>query len=150
MRDCGPHLAEGVHFVQAAATVALVEMPASSVDFILASNLLEHLDWEGIGPLLDEVFRVLRPGGRIMLLQPNFAFSARQYFDDYTHRTVFTHVSLPGWLQQAGLEPVVVRPRYLPLTMKSRLPTSYVLTRLYLALGSPILGAQMLVVAERQ
>ena len=71
------------------------------------------------------------------------------YFDDYTHRTVFTSVSMEGWIGAAGLDPVVVRPRYVPLTMRSRLPNSYALTKLYLALGSPVLGAQMLVVAER-
>ena len=149
-RDCSSHLADGVSFVHARAADALAEMAEGSVDLVMASNLLEHLDWEAVGSLLDEITRVLRPGGRLMLLQPNFTYSYRAYFDDYTHRTVFTHESLAGWTQAAGLEPVVVKPRYLPFTMKSRLPSSYWLTRLYLALGSPILGAQMLVVAERR
>ena len=66
-----------------------------------------------------------------------------------TARTVFTHESLVGWTRSAGLRPIVVKAGYLPLTMKSRLPQSYWLTRTYLALGSPVLGGQMLVVAER-
>lgn len=150
MRECDTHLADGVTFVKGAATEALTSMPAASVDLLMASNLLEHLEWGEVELLLEQITRVLRPGGRVMLLQPNFRYSARDYFDDYTHRTVFTDESLVGWVQAAGLTPVAVRPRYLPLTMKSRLPSSYVLTRLYLSLGSPILGAQMLVVAERR
>jgi ubiquinone/menaquinone biosynthesis C-methylase UbiE len=149
-RDCDAHLASGVTFVHAAAVEALAEMPDSAYDLIMASNLLEHLDWDEVGTLLDHASRALRPGGRLMLLQPNFAYSARQYFDDYTHRTIFTDESLAGWVQAAGLEPVVIRPRYLPFTMNSRLPACYALTKLYLALGSPVLGAQMLVVAERR
>ncbi len=148
-RDCAAHLPEGIEFVQATAAAALESLPDASVDLVFASNLLEHLDWDDIGPLLGQVERVLRRGGRLMLLQPNFAHSPRAYFDDYTHRTIFTHESLAGWVRASGLEPVVVRPRYLPLTMKSRLPRSYRLTKLYLALGSPLIGGQMLVVAER-
>lgn len=150
MRACDGHLADGVTFVQGTAADALSGMPEGSVDLLMASNLLEHLEWGDVELLLEQIARVLRPGGRVMLLQPNFRHSARGYFDDYTHRTIFTDESLVGWVRAAGLDPVAVRPRYLPLTMKSRLPSSYILTRLYLALGSPVLGAQMLVVAERR
>ena len=85
-----------------------------------------------------------------MFLQPNFRYCAQSYFDDYTHRTIFTDQSLTAWARAAGLEPVVSKPRFLPFSMNSRLPTTYWLTRLYLALGSPVLGAQLLVVAERR
>jgi SAM-dependent methyltransferase len=149
-RDCASHLAQGVVFVQAYATPALAGMVDESADLVMASNLLEHLEWAEIGPLLGEIHRVLRRGGRAVFLQPNFRYCAASYFDDYTHRSVFTDRSLVAWAQAAGLEPIVSKPRFLPFTMDSRLPTTYWLTRLYLALGSPILGAQMLVVAERR
>lgn len=149
-RDCNIHLADGVEFVCARAAEALAEMPDGSVDLIMASNLLEHLEFADVGPLLEQCARVLRDGGRLMLLQPNFKYSAPSYFDDYTHRSIFTDESLAGWTRAAGLHPIVVRPRYLPFTMKSRLPQSYWLTNLYLSLGSPVMGAQMLVVAERR
>ena len=148
-RDCECHLADGVSFVRDGAVGALAGMADGSVDLIMASNLLEHLDWDDVERLLAEAARVLRHGGRLMLLQPNFARDPHRYFDDHTHRTVFTHESLVGWTRSAGLRPIVVKAGYLPLTMKSRLPQSYWLTRTYLALGSPVLGGQMLVVAER-
>jgi SAM-dependent methyltransferase len=149
-RECRSHLAEGVSFVRDDAGAALASMEAGSVDLVMASNLLEHLDWDDVGPLLKEMQRVVRPGGRAMFLQPNFRYCSRSYFDDYTHRTIFTDRSLAAWIRSAGLEPVVSRPRFLPFTMDSKLPTTYWLTRLYLSTGSPVLGAQMLVVAERR
>ena len=149
LRDCEPHLADGATFVRDSAAGALAKMADGSVDPIMASNLLEHLEWDDVAALLAEVARTLRVGGRAVLLQPNFCYSARSYFDDYTHRSVFTDKSLVGWVRAAGLEPLVVKPRYLPLTMNEGLPSSYWVTQLYLSLGSPIMGAQMLVVAER-
>ena len=47
-------------------------------------------------------FTLLRPGGRFIVIQPNFRYAFRRYFDDYTHRSVFTHVSLPALLRSRG------------------------------------------------
>jgi hypothetical protein len=34
-----------------------------------------------------ELRRVLKPGGRLIIIQPNFRLEPRRYFDDYTHKT---------------------------------------------------------------
>jgi SAM-dependent methyltransferase len=123
--------------------------PDGSFDAAFASNLLEHLEWPAIERLLDEVRRVLVPGGHLILVQPNFRLAPRQYFDDFTHRTIFTDRSLADLLGASGFEVDHVEPRFLPLTMKSRLAVGHRLVPWYLRLPYRPLAGQMLVVAHR-
>jgi ubiquinone/menaquinone biosynthesis C-methylase UbiE len=121
----------------------------ASFDAAFASNLLEHLTWEQLGTTIAEVRRVLKAGGRVVLVQPNFRLRPKEYFDDYTHRTIFTDRSLADFLEASGFEVEHVEPRFLPLTMKSRLSFGHALVPLYLRLPYRPLAGQMLVVARR-
>jgi SAM-dependent methyltransferase len=123
--------------------------PAAHFDVVFASNLLEHLAGEELERTLRAVRNVLRPGGRFLLVQPNFRYCVREYFDDYTHRTIFTHVSLADCLAAHGFTVEHVAPRFLPLSFKSRLPAWPWLVELYLRLPWRPLAKQMLVVARR-
>ena len=116
---------------------------------MFASNFIEHLDHDAIDRLLAGIRRVLRPGGNLLLVQPNFRLAPKQYFDDYTHRTIWTDRSLTDLVTAAGLPVVHVEPRFLPLTMKSRLSFGHRLVPLYLRLPYRPLAGQMLVVARR-
>ena len=51
-----------------------------SFDVVFASNLLEHLDRDAVSATLHEVRRVLRPRGRVIIVQPNFRLRPREYF----------------------------------------------------------------------
>lgn len=119
-----------------------------AVDFAFASNLFEHLPQEVFVATLAEIRRTLAPGGTLTILQPNYRYAYREYFDDYTHVAVYSHISLVDLLRAHGWEIVEVRPRFLPLTVKSRLPTWSFLVGAYL--WSPVkpMGKQMLVVAR--
>ena len=119
-----------------------------SVGTVLASNFLEHLEHDQIDRLLAECRRVLGSGGRLILIQPNFALAPRQYFDDYTHRTIFTATSLQDRLRSVGFSIVRAEPRFLPLSMKSRLSFGYKLVGPYLKLPYRPLAGQMMIVAE--
>jgi ubiquinone/menaquinone biosynthesis C-methylase UbiE len=116
---------------------------------VIASNFVEHLDHDQIDDLLGGVRRVLCAGGRLILIQPNFRLAPKRYFDDYTHRTIWTDTSLADLLAARGFEVEVVEPRFLPLTMKSRLSFGHRLVPLYLRLPFRPLAGQMLVVARR-
>ncbi|QQV76934.1 class I SAM-dependent methyltransferase [Sphingomonas aliaeris] len=119
-----------------------------AVDYAFASNLFEHLPQDVFVAALAEIRRTLAPGGTLTILQPNYRYAYREYFDDYTHVAVYSHVSLADLLRAHGWNILEVRPRFLPLTVKSRLPTWPVLIAAYL--WSPIkpMGKQMLVVAQ--
>jgi SAM-dependent methyltransferase len=126
----------------------LAFLPAASVDFVFASNLFEHLTQEAFASVLSELDRILAAGGTLNILQPNFHYAYRNYFDDYTHRAVYSHVSLCDFLEAHGFAIVECRRKFLPLTLKSRLPVSPTLIRAYL--GSPWkpMGKQMFVRAR--
>jgi ubiquinone/menaquinone biosynthesis C-methylase UbiE len=118
-----------------------------SVDLILASNLLEHLERPAIAHLLGEVRRVLRPGGRLILVQPNFRLCAPNYFDDYTHVSVWSDVGMSEYLRAQGMQVELVQGRFLPFSLKSRLPVSKALIRAYLRSPVKPRAGQMLIVA---
>jgi SAM-dependent methyltransferase len=120
-----------------------------TMDAVFASNFLEHFAPDEAGALVRDIHRVLRPGGRLLLLQPNYLRKPNHYWDDPTHRTAFHHRNLPGLLERNGFRVLRMLPGLLPFSMKSRLPKIPLLVRLYLR--SPIrpLAAQMYAVAER-
>ena len=127
-------------------------LPAGTIDVVFASNLLEHLrDKSECDKVFAEVRRVLRPGGRFIVLGPNIHYAFREYWDYYDHYLPLSHLSLVEGLRQAGFQVTTVIPRFLPYTMNSATPTPDILLRLYLAVPPlwRIFGKQFLVVAER-
>jgi SAM-dependent methyltransferase len=125
-----------------------------SLDVIFASNLFEHLTHEQLLATINEVRRVLRAGGRLILMQPNFKYCYRTYFDDYTHLQIFTHDGIYDLLEMAGLKIEEMQPRFLPVNMKSTLklniPLIHLIVRLYLRSPWRPRAGQMLVVAENR
>jgi SAM-dependent methyltransferase len=120
-------------------------LSSSSVDFAFASNLFEHVSQDDFASVLHQLKRVLAPDGTINILQPNYYYSYRDYFDDYTHRTIYTHTSICDFLEAHGFRVIECKPRFLPLTVKSRLPILPFLIRCYLFSPWKPLGKQMFV-----
>ncbi|MCU1279366.1 MAG: Methyltransferase type 11 [bacterium] len=120
-----------------------------TVDFVFASNFLEHFAADEADVLLSSIARVLRRGGRIALLQPNYLRCADRYFDDPTHKTIFDHRNVAGILERHGFRIVKLEPGLLPFSMNNRAPKWPLLVRLYLMSPVRPLAAQMYVVAER-
>lgn len=141
------HLAPGIEALVGPLT-RLDELGAGTVDYAFASNLVEHLHQPDFVAMLDALRRLLSARGTLTLLQPNYRYAFREYFDDYTHVSVYSHVSLADLLQAHGWEVTEVRARFLPLTVKSRLPVWPPLIGAYLAIPVKPMGKQMLVVAR--
>lgn len=118
-----------------------------TVDQVFSSNLFEHLSQEQFQSVLRELKRILRPGGVLTTLQPNYRFAFREYFDDYTHVAVYSDRSLADFLAANGWRVTENRPRFLPLTVKSRLPVWPLLIATYLASPMKPMGKQMLISA---
>src|SRR5439155_18847098 len=94
---------------------------------------------------LAQLSRVVAENGTLNILQPNYYYSYREYFDDYTHRTVYSHTSISDFLEAHGYRVIECRPRFLPFTVKSRLPVSPLLIRLYLSFPWKPFGKQMFI-----
>jgi SAM-dependent methyltransferase len=142
--------APGVEAVVSDALSFLRATDAETFDVVFASNFLEHFEWAVLELLIGEIRRVLVPHGRIALVQPNFRLAPGRYFDDYTHRTVFTDVSLCDWLEASGFRILRCIPRFMPLTVKSRLGALSALVPLYLRLPWRPFAGQMFVLGERR
>lgn len=115
----------------------------ASVNFVFASNLFEHLSQEDFASVLSQLKHTLVADGTLNILQPNYYYSYREYFDDYTHRTVYTHRSITDFLEAHGYDVIECHPRFLPLTIKSRVPVWRLFIRLYLSSPWKPLGKQM-------
>jgi SAM-dependent methyltransferase len=131
-------------------STALPTLGTAVFDVVLASNILEHFEPGVAASIVDDIARVLDTGGRLVIIQPNFRYAARHYFDDYTHRSVFTDVSLPNLLRAHGFAIDRVTPRFLPYSMRgTKLPIRPWTVRAYLRSPFKPMAGQMLVVAHR-
>lgn len=119
-----------------------------SIDFAFASNLFEHLTQEELVAALVQIAAKLKPAGELCILQPNFRYAYREYFDDYTHRTPYSHIGLADLLRAQGWTVTQVAPRFLPLTIKSRLPAWSWLIGAYLRAPFKPMGKQMMISAR--
>jgi cyclopropane fatty-acyl-phospholipid synthase-like methyltransferase len=148
--EVATHAAAGVEARVVDAATGLRALGESSYDVVLASNVLEHFAPDMAAAVAADVGHLLRPGGRFLVVQPNFRYAWTSYFDDYTHRSIFTDVSLPAMLRAQGFGIERVEARFLPYSMREAgVPIRGWLVRAYLASPWRPLAGQMLVVARR-
>jgi hypothetical protein len=120
-----------------------------SVDFAFASNLFEHLTKECLATVLAQLSEKLTSDGKLAMLQPNYRYASKEYFDDYTHVSIYSHESLCDFLAAHGYEVIGCVPRFMPLTIKNRkMIVSESLIRFYLSSPVKPLGKQMFVMAR--
>ncbi len=120
-------------------------------DKIFISNFFEHLaNKEELIEVLVFCFNFLKPGGSLLVIQPNFKYSFKEYYDFIDHQLPITHLSLQELLQTIGFKIDVLIPRFLPFSTKGR-PASPKLLKLYLKLPFlwNFLGGQMFIKASK-
>ena len=122
---------------------------SGSIGTVFASNFFEHFTLEESERILQEARRVLHSDGRLIVVQPNFRLEPRRYYDDYTHRTAFTDNGFRDFLRALDWRIVHSEPRFLPFSMRSRMPKAEFLVRLYLSLPIRPRAGQFLVIAEK-
>lgn len=93
--------AEGLPFVLA--DVTSLPFASASVDVVRAKELIEHL--VNPAPMLLEAYRVLRPGGILIIHVPTH-FSALypvgNFWDDYTHVRPLSRTGVKRLLEDTG------------------------------------------------
>jgi SAM-dependent methyltransferase len=86
----------------------------NSFDVVYSKSVIEHFYYPE--RMVKEAFRVLKPGGKMLTICPDWRFNYRIYFEDYTHRTPFMQSSLRDILLIHGFNNVMVESfRQLPL-----------------------------------
>jgi SAM-dependent methyltransferase len=146
------HADPGVVVHQIAAERLGDVVPPGHFDVAFMSNILEPCRTrEQVLEVLRAVLAALKPGGRALILGPNFRRCPRDYYDYFDHHLPLTEKAVAEALELVGFAVEEVRPSTLPYTFRSRLPSWPWLVRLYLKL--PIIwgvfGAQFLVVGRR-
>lgn len=136
-------------------TTISTKMPkqlSSSVDVVFTSNFFEHLDSKNeLIDTLKEVYRVLKPNGKLMILQPNIRLVGNKYWDYVDHTLPLTDKSLYEALLLTGFEQQYLKVRFLPFTANSRIPVSPTLIKLYLRMPiiKYLMGKQTFIIAKK-
>jgi len=152
IRDMAPYMDDGVRFVRADGLSLAAHLPNGHFGTVFMSNYLEHLaSPDAVIEQLRVARRLLAPGGRVIVLQPNIRLVGGRYWDFIDHHVPLTERSLVEAGETAGLTTDTVITRFLPFSTKGRLPSSPLLVRLYLAVPFMwrLLGKQTLYVAQR-
>lgn len=96
---------------EADALVYLRGLPERSLNVVTSFHLVEHLPFEKLIKMLDEMVRALRPGGLLILETPNpenFMVGSCSFYTDPTHRNPIPSATLRFLLEARGLERVEV------------------------------------------
>jgi len=94
-----------------------IPYPDDFFDVVYSKSLIEHLSYPD--RYLKEALRILKPGGRLLTLVPDWEANHKTYFDDYTHRTPFTCVSLADIYKMTDFQDISVRKfRQLPIVWR--------------------------------
>ncbi|MFO0960424.1 MAG: methyltransferase domain-containing protein [Isosphaeraceae bacterium] len=150
--DTARYADPGIEVIAAPVEQLDAVLPADSVDFAFASNVFEHLrSPDHLLRALVAVRAILRPGGRLMIMQPNARILGGKFWDFFDHTLPLSEKGMAEALSLAGLPVIEARARFLPYTTKGRLPKWPWLVKLYLAMPPAhwLFGGQMLVVARK-
>jgi len=149
--DVRQHAAPDVRIV-IAYSHAMHAIADESVDVVFVSNFFEHLPDKGAFlATLSEIRRVLKRGGKLLILQPNIRLLNGAYWDFIDHLLPLTQHTLAEALDLVNMPIEVMRVRFLPYTTRSRLPRAPWLVRLYLMFRPAqwLMGKQTFVVARK-
>lgn len=97
----------GLEGVQADALGYLRQRPDASIDGIFNGHLVEHLPVETVYALTHEAYRVLKPGGKLIVATPNPQAGIAHFelfYMHFDHKRFYHPNLLCFFMQQAGFE----------------------------------------------
>jgi len=80
----------------------------NTYDFAMMYSVIEHVN--NSENLLNEAYRVLKLGGVLIIITPNFKYSFKTFYDDPTHTKPFTNISLKKILEIYSFKNITVQP----------------------------------------
>ena len=127
-------------------------LPPDELDIVFTSNFFEHLPGKDtLGRTLDQAFRCLKPGGRLVAMGPNYKCVTGRYWDFWDHHLPLTEMSLAEGLTIRGFEIERCEARFLPYTIVGgpEYPLWMLAVYLKFKLFWRLKGEQFLVVARK-
>jgi len=127
---------------------------SNTADVVFLSNFLEHLNnKDDVVDLLHRVNKLLKKGGKIILLQPNIDLVKESYWDFIDHKVALNTKSIREVLEITGFKINVFIKKFLPYTTKNKhIPMLSILLKIYLLLPEIIkpFAGQTFVVAVKK
>ena len=92
-------------------------LPDNSFDVVFTKSVIEHVEnWE---QFLTEINRVLKPGGSVIVMTPDWSSQKVNFYDDPTHIRPYTKRALDRVLRMTGFDDIQIEDIYqLPFTWR--------------------------------
>ena len=117
----------------------LKKIKNKSVDTVFLSNFLEHLlTKEDVLKCLILLYRVLKPKGKVIILQPNIDLTKEKYWDRIDHHIALNGESVKEALLATNFQVIKYIKRFLPSKSKSIFPQNKLFIKLYFLIPSTI------------
>lgn len=103
---------KNLRVIYSADSIQYLQEHTGTFDLITAFDVIEHVPVETQVRFIRAIFNSLKPGGRLLLSTPNatsFLGTHNRYLD-FTHRSLFTTVSLDFILYNGGFKKIEIRP----------------------------------------
>jgi SAM-dependent methyltransferase len=103
--------AQGLDVEEAEAVSFLTRAADDSVGAVTAFHIVEHLEINALVALIREAYRIVRPGGVVILETPNpenLIVGSCSFYNDPTHRRPIPPPTLSFYLRHAGFSNVTV------------------------------------------
>lgn len=85
-----------------------IESEDNTYDLVVSYSVIEHLyDPQNF---LSEIFRVMKPGGAVLIETPNWHYSFKTFYNDFTHVRPYCPNSLKSLLEGNGFKKVFAFP----------------------------------------
>ncbi len=149
--DAPRFLAKDVQFLQQDCSTRW-QCDDDSLDVVFTSNFFEHLPGKNALKLtLEEAFRCLKPGGKLIAMGPNIRFLPDLYWDFWDHHLALSDRSLAEGMENCGFNILENHGQFLPYTMVNSWEHPLWFVSFYLKLRPAwrIFGRQFLVIAAR-
>jgi predicted SAM-dependent methyltransferase len=151
-KTTGQQAQEDIIVLSGSATRTKELLQGEKVDVVFLSNFLEHMQSrQEIKQVLEQVRDVLKPKGKLLLLQPNIKYCYKEYWDFFDHIVPLSHKSLQEVLFSLKFRIIMLKPKFLPYTTKSKIPRHPLLVKIYLKISllQFLFGKQLFICAER-
>ncbi|WP_455921520.1 class I SAM-dependent methyltransferase [Pseudomonas putida] len=149
--DCGQNVAGRAEFLHQDCS-SRWPLENDSLDVVFTSNFLEHLPAKDIiDRTLEEAFRCLKPGGKIICVGPNIKYLPGLYWDYWDHYTPISDASMAEALSLRGFKITQNIDRFLPYTMSNgKQPPLFAVTAyLRMPFVWKYFGKQFFVIAQK-
>ena len=80
---------------------------------------------------LERMFSILKTGGKIAIMGPNFKYCSKNYFDFADHTVILTELGVAEHLYGAGFNINEIHPKFLPLSFRGKLPVTDFFVKMY-------------------